>query len=1166
MAVRIGFYVCHCGINIAGMVRVEEVAEYARSIKNVVVARDYKFMCSDPGQELIEGDIKKYGLNRVVVASCSPRLHERTFQSACQRAGLNPYNLQMASVREQVSWVTDDKESATLKAKTLSAAALNRVNFHESLDSRTVTINPNVLIVGGGIAGMQAAIDIGNAGLTTYLVEKETTIGGHMLQFDKTFPTLDCAACIGTPKMVETAQNPNVVLMTLSEVEEVAGYIGNYTVKIRKRARYVNQKCTGCSECSSVCPVEMDSPWDVGLLKRKAIYRSFPQAVPITFAIDKYATPPCRIACPAGTNVQGYVQMVKTGNFQQALNIIMERLPLPGVLGRVCPHPCENECRRALLDTPVSIRDLKRIAADLGDLDKVPFLIEEERDQKIAVIGSGPAGLTVAYYLRQKGFQVTIFEALERPGGMLRWGIPDYRLPPSILDQEINHILKTGVELKTNAALGRDYTLKSLNDDGFDAVFLGLGTHGPVGLGFANEDVLGVVDAVRFLRAVNQGEDMAIGPQVVVVGGGNVAMDAARVAVRMGAQKVTVLYRRSEKEMPADEDEIQGAKDEGVEFVLLAGPVGVIAKDGGITGVECIKNELGPPDKSGRRRPLPVENSLFTLNCDTLIPAIGQRLELGAIDEGFELTSWGTILVDPLTMETAVSGVFAAGDAVTGPATVIEAIAAGHRVVAAMTHYLDRERALVVESEKGKTARGEETDGGVKVGSGLNGWSGGGRETREKDGTSRQERAKDYAPMPKNPARLPRQRLHLLDPETRKNNFDEVDPGFTREAATMEAERCINCGGCCECKLCVDACEPKAVDHGMKDEIVEVKVGSIITATGFDPQDPTPMKQYGYGRYPNVFTSIEFERLSNATGPTGGEIFIRDAGGNLTRKPKSVALVHCVGSRDVNFHEYCSRVCCMYALKYGHLVHEKVGADALVYNFYIDMRCFGKGYEEFYAKCQSEGTVFIRGKVAEITDRAERPGEQGKLVVISEDTLLGEKIRIPVDMVVLCTAMEARKDARDIGRVLGINQGADGFFLEEHPKLGPLNTATDGVFIAGTCQGPKDIPDTVAQASGAAGKALMLASRGEVIVPSTVSFIDPDICAGCKTCIGLCPYTAISFDELRGVSVVNEALCKGCGSCSGFCPSGAAQVRHFNEKQLFAELSGVMDSIAVVSR
>jgi heterodisulfide reductase subunit A len=254
----------------------------------------------------------------------------------------------------------------------------------------------------------------------------------------------------------------------------------------------------------------------------------------------------------------------------------------------------------------------------------------------------------------------------------------------------------------------------------------------------------------------------------------------------------------------------------------------------------------------------------------------------------------------------------------------------------------------------------------------------------------------------------------------------------------------------------------------------------------------------------------------------------------------------------------------MYALKYTHLLKEKVGHDTQVYDFYIDQRCFGKGYEEFFRRCQEEGTTFIRGKVAEITDRAAAPHEEGKLVAIAEDTLLGKTLRVPVDMVILCAAVEARKDAVDVGRVFGVNIGADGFFLEEHPKLGPLNTATDGVFLAGACQGPKDIPDAVAQASGAAAKALALATRGRVEVPSAISWIDPDICAGCQTCIGLCPYSAIEFDERRGVSVVNEAVCKGCGSCSGFCPSGAAQVRHFTPRQIFAEFEGVMEALSAL--
>ncbi len=366
------------------------------------------------------------------------------------------------------------------------------------------------------------------------------------------------------------------------------------------------------------------------------------------------------------------------------------------------------------------------------------------------------------------------------------------------------------------------------------------------------------------------------------------------------------------------------------------------------------------------------------------------------------------------------------------------------------------------------------------------------------------------------------------------------------------------------CGVCREFCEADAIDFDQKEEIIEIDVGSIILATGFDLMDPAPMKQFGYGKFPNVFTSLEFERLSNATGPTGGNILIRDENGELTKSPESVAILHCIGSRDVNYHEYCSRVCCMYALKYTHLIKEKVGHDTAVYDFYIDQRCYGKGYEEFYERCQREGTTFVRGKVAEITDQAIEQKEEGKLIAIAEDTLLGIRLRVPVDMVVLCAAIEARKSAIEVGRIFGVNLGADGFFLEEHPKLGPLNTATDGVFLAGACQSPKDIPDTVAQASGAAAKALSLAARGKVEVPSTISWIDPNICAGCQTCIELCAYSAIDFDERRGVSVINEAVCKGCGSCSGFCPSGAAQVKHFKKKQIFSEFDGIIDALNAV--
>jgi heterodisulfide reductase subunit A2 len=1128
MEMRIGFYICHCGVNIAGRVDVEAVAAYISGLPGVAVSRDYKFMCSDPGQEMIVDDIREHGLNRVVVASCSPRLHGKTFMNACRRAGLNPYYFQMASVREQVSWVTKDAAMATDKAKSLARAAVNRVRLHESLFARHAKVHPDVLVVGGGIAGIQAALDIGSSGRKVYLVERDPTIGGHMLQFDKTFPTLDCAACIGTPKMVEVAQNPNIELLSYAEVSEVEGFIGNYTVRIRKKPRYVMEGvCTGCGECTAVCPVTMPSEWDQGLADRTAVYRSFPQAVPITYVIDKRDRAPCTNACPAGINVQGYIQLIKLGKYDEALRLIMERLPLPGVLGRVCPHFCEDRCRRAETDSAVAIRLLKRFAADHADPSRWEKPAVREREERVAVVGSGPAGLSAAYYLRLDGFQVTLFEALDRLGGMLRVGIPDYRLPSHVLDREIDHILGLGVEVRTGKALGRDFTLDSLKDQGYGAVFLAVGAHRDLSLGIAGEDTPGVLKAVDFLRRANLKEPVELGSRVAVVGGGNVAVDAARVARRLGVLEATIVYRRSEAEMPAYPEEVDGARDEGVRILCLKAPVGVKAENGRVAGLECIETRLGPPDAGGRRRPEPVEGSEHVIPADTVITAIGQTVDnrWNRAEAGLQWTGRGTIRVTPGNMQTSLPFVFAAGDAVSGPASVVEAVAAGRTAARGICLYLEGG-----DMEKG---RAEEEEG----------YSG-----------------RDWNPVP--PGLTPEARAEpsLLPPEERAAGFAEVEGPLDEDSARAEAGRCLNCGVCSECMECVRVCEAHAIDHTMQAEEIRVQVGSIILATGYDLWDPTPMKPLGYGRYPNVFTSLEFERMNNATGPTGGRILMRDRKGSFTGPPESVAIVHCVGSRDDRYHAYCSRVCCMYALKYGHLVHDKVGPGTLIYDFYIDMRCFGKGYEEFFRRCQEEGVRFIRGKPAEILE------EDGKLVLVGEDTLMGRRYRVPVDMVVLCAAMQARADAGEVGRLFGISQGRDGFYLEEHPKLAPLSTASDGIYLAGTCQAPRDVPDTVAQASGAAAKSLSLASLGEVEIEPTTSWIDPDICAGCQVCIGLCPYGAIEFDPQRMISVVNDAVCKGCGSCAGFCPSGAARCASFKSVQIMAELDGIFEAIHEVGR
>ncbi len=1138
---RIGFYICHCGLNIAGKVDVEAVRDYVATLEDIEISRDYKFMCSDPGQSMIEKDIRELKLNRVVVASCSPRLHGKTFMEACRRAGLNPYYFQMCSVREQVSWVTEDPELATQKAKHLVLAAIARVNFHTHLETKISSVNPDVVIVGGGIAGMQAAIDIGNSGHQAYLIEKDTTIGGHMLQFDKTFPTLDCAACIGTPKMVEVGQNPNIKLFSYSEVTNVSGFIGNFTLDIKRKPRYINEDlCTGCGECANVCPVSIPNPWDMGMISRKAIGRSFPQAIPITFNIEKKDRAPCRVTCPAGINVQGYIQLIGQKKYDQAASLVMEKAPFPGVLGRVCPHPCEAQCRRRLVDKPVAIKELKRFAADRAHLETKDIPEIMDRKEKIAVIGAGPAGLTAAYFLRLKGYQVTVFEKLPVSGGMLKTGIPDFRLPPDVLDKEINIILAHGVSLVNNTSFGTDITFESLKEDGFAAIFLSSGAHESLTLGLEGEDTTGgVIDAISFLRDINLGQKTDCGQKVMIVGGGNVAIDAARCAKRTGSADVSIIYRRTRDEMPAYEEEIIGALEENIEIFTLTAPMKIISKEGKITGIECIKNELGEEDDSGRRRPVNIPGSEFIIECDTLIPAIGQKTDLswaGAMP-GLEITNYNRIKTHPITLQTSLDNVFAGGDMVTGPATVIEAIAQGRKASVGIDNYINKIETDQIESNRVEMNQSESDQYGNETGKGLNG--------------------EVYADIPINTMVEERACVQFLDPGKRVQSYDEVESTLTEEQALKEAQRCLNCATCCECMECVSVCEAKAIDHSMKEETIQIAAGSIILATGYDTLEPTPLKQFGYGKYANVFSALEFERLSNATGPTGGQILIRDENNEFTKQPQSVAIVHCVGSRDVNYHEYCSRVCCMYALKYTHLIKEKVGHDTKVYDFYIDMRCFGEGYEEFYQRCQEEGTIFIRGKVAQISDKPKDSSEEGKLIAIAEDTLLGELLRVPVDMVILCTAVEAREDAGDVGRVFGVNQGADGFFLEEHPKLGPLNTATEGVFLCGCCQKPMDIPDTVSQASGAAVKALSLATKGRVDIAPTISYIDPDVCVGCKTCIPLCPYTAIEFDDRRQISVVNEAICKGCGSCSGVCPSGAAQSKHFTKKQIFAEIGGI---------
>jgi len=1127
---KIGVYICHCGVNISQTVRVEEVAEKMKKNPNVAVSTTYKFMCSDPGQQMIEADIKEKGLNRIVVAACSPQMHELTFRNACERAGLNRYLFQMANIREHCAWVHDNMDKATEKASALVNAAAKRVFFQEPLTPMKAKINPNTLIIGGGIAGIQAALEIAESGNKVYLVEKESTIGGQMAKFDKTFPTLDCSACILTPKMVSVSHRKNIELMTLSSVEKVSGYIGNFKVSIKNKGRYVTDKCTSCGECTKVCPVHVPNWFDEFTQQRTAIHKAFPQAVPNTYSIDKQERPPCIEACPIRQEAAGYVALIREGKFHEAAELIHKRNPLAVVCGRVCYHPCESECNRGHVDRPVAIQQLKRFALDWEFKHNGKFhppAIEKKRPEKVAVIGSGPAGLTCAHDLALKGFNVTIFEQHSIPGGMLALGIPEYRLPKRLLASEIVYFKEMGIEFRTNIRLGSDITLNDIIKDGYKAIFVSIGAHNSLKLEIPNENVEGIISGIDFLRKANIGIGMVLGKHVAVIGGGNTAIDAARTALRLGAKKITIMYRRTKNEMPASPDEIADAEAEGIHIAYLSAPTEVISENGKLTGLKCIRMGLGEPDSSGRRRPIPIPNSDYELEFDTVIVAVSQAPNLfglnGTSKLHFSVSKWGTLEANADTLQTTQHNIFAGGDVVLGPSTIIESMGHGRRAAESIEKYLNNEplENYTTHMVKPEVLRGESF------------------------------RPHAYAKSYKETPKADRQEVNKLDPDKRRYNYEEVELGYTEEQAVKEASRCLNCGVCVECHECQRVCEPGAVDYSMTDKISEVEVGQIIVATGYETFDASKFIPYGYGKFKNVYSSLEFERMLSSTGPTGGKILCADK-----NEPRAVAIIHCVGSRDINFHKYCSRVCCMYAMKFAHLVKDRTKAE--VYQFYIDMRAYGKGYEEFYNRILEEGVNVIRGKAAEIVEQKIHNNEKF-LVVKCEDTLIGKYREIPVDMVVLCNAMQPNRAADKIAKLLSLSRSPDGFFLERHPKLDPFSTISDGIYLAGCAQGPKDIPDTVSQASAAAGRSLGLISKGEVDIDPIRAVIDEALCSGCRICNNLCPYGAIDFLEEKKVSIVNESLCKGCGTCVAACPASAITGNGFSDAQLYAELEGILE-------
>jgi heterodisulfide reductase subunit A-like polyferredoxin len=904
-----------------------------------------------------------------------------------------------------------------------------------------------VLVVGGGIAGMQASLDLADQGYRVILAESQSAIGGHMAQLDKTFPTNDCAMCTISPKLVETGRHLNIDLRVDTEVVRVDGQAGDFTAVLRKKPRYIDPlKCVGCGDCSDVCPVIVPDRFNEGLSERHAAFKLYPQAVPNAYAIDKLGISPCRDACPAHQRAQGYIALIRDGRFDDALRVIKEDNPFPGICGRICNHRCEDACNRGLADEPVNIRALKRFVTDKvyenPRLPRTPAVhLHEER---IAVIGAGPCGLTAAQDLATLGYAVTVFEALPVAGGMLRVGVPEYRLPAAIIEREIDDILDLGIELHLNTRIGN---LDDLFDQGFGAVLVAVGAHEGIRLPIPGADLPGVLINTHFLRDVRLGryengggplttpDGQPFGPRVLVLGGGNVAIDVARSAVRLGAE-VHLACLEPREAMPCHPEEAQAAEAEGVTIHPSLSFLRV-TDDGRrhAGGVECINVKSFSFDHDGRLQVETVPGTEHILDADTVIFSVGQRAGLAFLpdDAGVGLTRQQTIAINPNTFAATRPGVFAAGDSVSGTAFVIEAVASGHRAAESIHRYL----------------RGEELEPKLKP------------ELPVVQMTEAEARQRVVSGGARQGGRVPMPELPL---ERRTGSFAEVERGYTDELAQAEAARCLACAVCSECLSCQYVCGTKAIDHDMVVTEEQVPVGAVILAPGYQVYRAELSGEFGLGRYPNVVTALQFERLLSASGPTSGHV-VRPSDGQPARR---IAFLQCVGSRDKS-HDYCSAVCCMYAAKEAVMAREH-DPETQVHVFMMDMRAFSKGYEAYYQRARGQyGIEYTRCRISSLS---EDPATNNLLVRYACGDGLTPQERMTVedfDLVVLSVGMEISPGVQSLARELGVELDEYGFC--HTVMFNPLETSRPGIFAVGPFREPKDIPESVVDASGAAARA-----------------------------------------------------------------------------------------------
>lgn len=886
----------------------------------------------------------------------------------------------------------------------------------------------DVVVIGAGIGGMESALSLGDMGFKVLLVERRPSVGGRMILLSKVFPSLDCASCISTPKMAATQTHPRVTASVSTEVDQILPRPGGgFDVTITHRPTYVDfSKCTGCSLCETACTVALPDEYNADLAARHAAHIAFPQAVPKKAVITRKGLSPCSATCPAGVQPHGYISLVRAGRYDEAFRQHLDDAPLPGVLSRACYAPCEEQCSRADLEGPVSIRGVKRFMVDRyyashpGPEYGPPT---EKTGRSVAIVGSGPTGLAAAFYLARAGHSVTVLESAPEAGGILRWGIPSYRLPKELLTRDLANITALGVRVETGHRVG---SLDELR--GYDAVLLAVGITGGRKLRVPGEEAAGVVDSMEFLAATNGPQPPSLaGQRVVVVGGGNVAIDSARSALRLGAKSVELYCLESRPEMPSHAWEIREAEEEGVQVHPSWGVGAVLGSSAGVTGLDLVRC-VSVFDASGRFQPVLNPGERRHVDADRVILAIGLAPQTAPFARELPLNRNGTVSVDPETLQSASPRIFAAGDAVTGPSMIVKAIGQGKRAAFHIDRFLrgspmgeakfdqrlpSVDRAAVVAAARGTVSQRPPVEGRVP------------------------------------PVAL------------RTASFAPYEETFREEEARYSANRCLDCGGCSECRECVAACPAGAIDLHMRPRSQTLSVGAVALATGFEPFDARRKPLLGFGRYPNVITGVQMDRILAPTRPFNAVVRPSDG-----KAPSNVAFVLCAGSRDeqVN-HRVCSRVCCMYSLKHAQLLMGALPtADITVY--YTDIRAYGKGYEEFYRQSEAMGVHFVRGKIARVEET-----DQQDLVVHYEDIEgSGRAATARHDLVVLAVGLLPTPIAPELFGGAVLEKDALAYVKESDEELDPGRTNLDGVFAIGAATAARDIPDTVLHSGAAAAQ------------------------------------------------------------------------------------------------